>query len=177
MGSCELPEGSIVASPPFDCLGLHLLSASQNLLPPSLEDIRGCHVEPVFTGRLGGHGCGSLCRKSLGVGPLVHPARRGVPVPVPTDVLVFRPRRVHAPAGGGVGAEWPGPLPAANGPEETMESEEEAHRLRLAIERLSSNHREALVLRYYNDLTVPEIAKVVDCRQGTIKSRLCRPLS
>ena len=65
----------------------------------------------------------------------------------------------------------------SDGPEETMESEEEAHRLRLVIESLSSNHREALVLRYYNDLTVPEIAKVVDCRQGTIKSRLCRPLS
>ena len=52
----------------------------------------------------------------------------------------------------------------SDGPEDMMEREEEAHRLRLALERLSSNHREALVLRYYNDLTVPEIAKVdSDC--------------
>ena len=65
----------------------------------------------------------------------------------------------------------------SDGPEKTMEREEEAHRLRLAIECLSSNHREALVLRYYNDLTVPEIAKVLGCREGTIKSRLSRASS
>ena len=65
----------------------------------------------------------------------------------------------------------------SDGPEETMEREEEARQLRLALERLSSNHREALVLRYYNDLTVPEIAKVLGCRGGTIKSRLSRAMS
>ena len=65
----------------------------------------------------------------------------------------------------------------SDGPEETLEREEEARLLRLALERLSSNHREVLVLRYYNDLTVPEIAKVLTCREGTIKSRLSRALS
>ena len=65
----------------------------------------------------------------------------------------------------------------SDGPEDMMEREEEAHRLRLALERLSSNHREALVLRYYNDLTVPEIAKVLGCREGTVKARLSRALS
>ena len=65
----------------------------------------------------------------------------------------------------------------SNGPEEALQGKEEAQLLRLALERLSSNHREALVLRYYNDLTVPEIAKVLACREGTIKSRLSRALS
>ena len=49
--------------------------------------------------------------------------------------------------------------------------------MRLTLERLSSNHREALALRYYNDLTVPGIAKVLGCREGTVKSRLSRALS
>ena len=65
----------------------------------------------------------------------------------------------------------------ANAPEETVEREEEAHRLRQALDHLTSHHREALMLRYYNDLTVPEIAKVLGCREGTIKSRLSRALS
>ncbi len=65
----------------------------------------------------------------------------------------------------------------SDGPEETLEREEEAHLLRLALERLSSNHREVLILRYYNDLTVPEMAKALACREGTIKSRLSRALS
>ena len=65
----------------------------------------------------------------------------------------------------------------ANAPEEMVEREEEAHRLRQALDHLTSHHREALILRYYNDLTVPEIAKVLGCREGTIKSRLSRALS
>ena len=65
----------------------------------------------------------------------------------------------------------------ADAPEEAAEREEEAHRLRQALEHLTSDHREALVLRYYNDLTVPGIARVLGCREGTIKSRLSRALS
>jgi RNA polymerase sigma-70 factor, ECF subfamily len=36
--------------------------------------------------------------------------------------------------------------------------------------------REAVVLRYFSDLTVPEVAAVLRQRQGTIKSRLSRAL-
>ena len=63
------------------------------------------------------------------------------------------------------------------GPEEAVEREELTHRLRQALDLLTTDHREALVLRYYNDLTVPEIAKVLGCQEGTIKSRLSRALS
>ena len=63
------------------------------------------------------------------------------------------------------------------GSEEAVEREELTHRLRQALDLLTTDHREALVLRYYNDLTVPEIAKVLGCQEGTIKSRLSRALS
>lgn len=65
---------------------------------------------------------------------------------------------------------------SSDGPEEILEREEEARLMRQALELLSPNHREVLVLRYYNDLTVPEIARVLACREGTIKSRLSRAL-
>ena len=59
-------------------------------------------------------------------------------------------------------------------PEETVEREEQTHRLRQALDLLTADHRDVLILRYYNELTVPEIAKVLGCREGTIKSRLSR---
>ena len=48
--------------------------------------------------------------------------------------------------------------------------------MRQALEGLSANHREVLVLRYYSELTVPEIAKTLSLREGTVKSRLSRAL-
>ena len=62
----------------------------------------------------------------------------------------------------------------AERPEEIVEREEQTHRLRQALDLLTTDHREVLILRYYNELTVPEIAKVLGCREGTIKSRLSR---
>ena len=53
---------------------------------------------------------------------------------------------------------------------------EERHRIRQALERLPNEQREAMVLRYYADLTVPEIAKALGWREGTVKSRLHRAL-
>ena len=62
----------------------------------------------------------------------------------------------------------------AERPEEIVEREEQTHRLRRALDLLTADHREVLILRYYNELTVPEIAKALGCREGTIKSRLSR---
>ena len=53
---------------------------------------------------------------------------------------------------------------------------EERLSLRLALNRLQPDQREAVVLRYYSELTVPEIAAVTDQREGTIKARLSRAL-
>jgi len=43
--------------------------------------------------------------------------------------------------------------------------------------RLPPRRRAALVLRYYEDLTVPEIARVLGCRPGTVSSLLHRGLA
>lgn len=41
-----------------------------------------------------------------------------------------------------------------------------------ALQRLSVPHREALVLRYYQDLKIHEIARLLGVSKGTVKSRL-----
>ena len=61
-------------------------------------------------------------------------------------------------------------------PQEAAEREEEAQTMRLGLERLSTDHREVLVLRYYSELTVPEIARSLNLREGTVKSRISRAL-
>ena len=61
-------------------------------------------------------------------------------------------------------------------PEEAVQQEEERRLMRQALGRLSANHREVLVLRFYSELTVPEIAKALSVREGTVKSRLSRAL-
>jgi len=54
---------------------------------------------------------------------------------------------------------------------------EEYKLLRRALERLPSEQRKVVVLRYFSDLTVPEVAAVMGKREGTIKSRLSRALN
>jgi RNA polymerase sigma-70 factor, ECF subfamily len=54
---------------------------------------------------------------------------------------------------------------------------EEKQRLREALNRLQTEHREAVILHYYSDLSIPEIAAVTGQREGTIKSRLSRALN
>ena len=57
-----------------------------------------------------------------------------------------------------------------------IQNEERWH-LKQALEKLPVEQREAVVLRYFSELTVPEIAVVTGQREGTIKSRLSRALS
>jgi len=63
-----------------------------------------------------------------------------------------------------------------DGVETAMIRDEEHRFLRRALETLPSEQREAVILRYFSDLTVPEVAKVMGRREGTIKSRLSRAL-
>lgn len=44
--------------------------------------------------------------------------------------------------------------------------------LRQAIEQLGEAHKQCFVLRYQEELSVAEIAVIVDCPEGTVKSRL-----
>jgi RNA polymerase sigma-70 factor, ECF subfamily len=48
----------------------------------------------------------------------------------------------------------------------------DAEALHKALEALPPHHREILVLHYLRDLTTQEVAAVLDCPPGTVKSRL-----
>ncbi|MDD5702235.1 MAG: sigma-70 family RNA polymerase sigma factor [Dehalococcoidales bacterium] len=63
-----------------------------------------------------------------------------------------------------------------NTAETAIMRDEERRQLKQALEVLPSEQREAVVLRYFSDLTVPEVARVLGEREGTIKSRLSRAL-
>ena len=58
----------------------------------------------------------------------------------------------------------------------SMILDEEHRLLRQAVELLPQKQKEVVVLRYFADLSVPEVAKATGQREGTIKSRLSRAL-
>ena len=47
-----------------------------------------------------------------------------------------------------------------------------AEAVRTAVRKLPVNYREVVVLRYFEDLSTPEIAKIVGIPEGTVRSRL-----
>ena len=57
-------------------------------------------------------------------------------------------------------------------PEEAVEKAERAHKVAEVLKDLSPKHREAVVLRFYEGKSYREIAEIVGCSEGTIKSRL-----
>jgi RNA polymerase sigma-70 factor (sigma-E family) len=70
----------------------------------------------------------------------------------------------------------PPPEPPLGSAEETVIVRAE-HRLLLeALARLPHRRREALVLRYWLDLTIPQIADVMGVSNGTVKAQLSRSL-
>ncbi len=44
--------------------------------------------------------------------------------------------------------------------------------LNMALASLSENHKEVVILKYSNNLTIKEISSVLNCSEGTVKSRL-----
>lgn len=60
------------------------------------------------------------------------------------------------------------------GPAERAEQTELRRVIWQALERLPAKQRAALVLRYYSDLSEAQLAEVLGCRRGTVKSRLHR---
>jgi RNA polymerase sigma-70 factor (ECF subfamily) len=64
------------------------------------------------------------------------------------------------------------PLPPGVDPCNDVETLENAELVHHALERLSQPHREVLTLRFLEDLGLAEIAEIVGCELGTVKSRL-----
>ncbi len=75
------------------------------------------------------------------------------------------------------GRGWEPPAPEASSPVEILASREEAKRLGAALTRLPAVYREVLLLRFQEDLSLEEIARVVKTPLSTVKSRLYRGLS
>jgi RNA polymerase sigma-70 factor (sigma-E family) len=73
-------------------------------------------------------------------------------------------------------AASPDPLPAASAEHAVLVGEEHATVL-AALRRLPHRQREALVLRYYLDLSEPEIAASMGIGRGTVKSTTSRALA
>ncbi len=44
--------------------------------------------------------------------------------------------------------------------------------LERALSRMKPKYRHVLILKYYQDMTVPEIADILDCPEGTVKTRI-----
>jgi len=57
-------------------------------------------------------------------------------------------------------------------PEETVIQNEKDAALWKALQAMDEKHRLPLVLRYYHDLPIAEIAQILNINEGTIHSRL-----
>jgi RNA polymerase sigma-70 factor (ECF subfamily) len=66
---------------------------------------------------------------------------------------------------------------AAPSPEAALLVREERAALLAAVDRLSDEHRQVVACRFLLGLSEKETAAVLDCRPGTVKSRLSRALA
>lgn len=57
-------------------------------------------------------------------------------------------------------------------PQEYAERDDLSIRLRKIIEELSVVQRDTILLYYYNEMSIEEIAQIMECSEGTVKSRL-----
>ncbi len=65
--------------------------------------------------------------------------------------------------------ELPAPDPS---PAQEALRQETAEQLRRAIEALPEKHQQVVLLRFFEDASLPEIAELLGCSLGTVKSRL-----
>ncbi len=61
-------------------------------------------------------------------------------------------------------------------PSQEAAKAEQAEQVRDAIESLPARQRATLVLAYYQQLSYPEVAKVLNCSLGTVKTQMYRAL-
>jgi RNA polymerase sigma-70 factor (ECF subfamily) len=64
-------------------------------------------------------------------------------------------------------------IPSAGpSPADTAAQRESAERLRASVESLPEKHRQVVLLRFFEDASLPEMATILECSVGTVKSRL-----
>lgn len=67
--------------------------------------------------------------------------------------------------------------PDATDPADDVVREEQAQQVRKAVNALPPRQRATLVLAYFQQLTYPEVAQVLDCSVGTVKTQMSRALA
>ena len=67
--------------------------------------------------------------------------------------------------------------PNATDPADDVVREEQAQQVRNAVGALPPRQRATLVLAYFQQLTYPEVAQVLDCSVGTVKTQISRALA
>jgi RNA polymerase sigma-70 factor (ECF subfamily) len=66
------------------------------------------------------------------------------------------------------------PVDASAAPEQDVTDYERARRVRQTVARLPARQQEVVMLRIFEDLSVGETAKLMGCREGTVKALLHR---
>jgi RNA polymerase sigma-70 factor (ECF subfamily) len=62
--------------------------------------------------------------------------------------------------------------PARREPDQVAERHELQEIVRAVLDELPPNHRAVLILHYLQEYSIPEVAAILDCPEGTVKSRL-----
>jgi len=60
----------------------------------------------------------------------------------------------------------------SDGAPETLAQRQDAALLRYCVDKLSDNHRTVVHLAFFQDLSYPEIAEILSCPEGTVKTRM-----
>ena len=62
-------------------------------------------------------------------------------------------------------------------PDQLVELKDFNKQLEIAMEKLPYNQRMAFVLRHYHDMSMEEIATILECKTGTVRSHLFRAIN
>ena len=77
--------------------------------------------------------------------------------------------------------KWNGELPTAQLPDRAVASAidvaDDRNDLRAALARLPRRQRAVVVLRFYEDLSVAEVAAILGCSEGTVKGQTSKALA
>ena len=68
------------------------------------------------------------------------------------------------------------PAPSEFSPDRSLEQRENEQRVRRALESLTSEQREAILLSRYQGLSYAEIAQIAGCSEGAVKTRVFRAM-